>query len=404
MRNLVVVGGGFAGVWTALGAAKALRRHASRAEDVAVTLVSRDPWLTIRPRLYEASLDAVRVALDPVIGPLGVVRVEGEVRRLDSAARAIVIQTAAGPRTLRYDRLVLAAGSHLNRAAIPGAEHAFTVDTYTDAVALQRHVAALAASAGVPPDDARFTGVVVGAGFTGIEVATALVARLRSVAAGAGARDRARVVLVEGASTVAPDLGAGARAYVERALASLGIESRVGSAVGAIHRGGVLMGGGATIRAATTVLTGGFRASDLTAQLPVERDAAGRLPVDAFLRVQGVDGVFAAGDVARAMADATHVAPMSCQLAIPMGERAGANAIAELLGSRTVPWTHPHYVTCLDLGKAGALFMEGWEREVRLTGFWATLMKQAINTRLIYPPRAAHDPGEAPSRPERSAA
>jgi NADH:quinone reductase (non-electrogenic) len=363
MKRIVIVGGGFAGVRAALAAARSRRA----AGDLAVTLVSRDPWLTIRPRLYEATLDGVRVPLDEVLGPAGVERLEGTVSGIDAAARTVAIDS----RLLRYDRLILAAGS---RARRPPA-HAFGVDGHAEALALQRHLAALPAGPG------RLTAVVVGAGFTGIEVATELAARLRAVAAGAPSR----VVLVGAAATVAPDLGPGARRHVEEALASLRVETRVGVAVAAIDPAGVTLGGGERIDAATTVWTGGFAASPLAALLPVERDPAGRLPVDALLRVRGVEAIYAAGDVARALADPEHVAPMSCQYAIPMGERAGLNAAADLLGAPPRPFAPPPYVTCLDLGEAGALFMQGWEREVRLTGFWAKLMKRTINQRLIYP-------------------
>jgi NADH dehydrogenase len=385
MKELVIVGGGFAGVWAALGAVRAQRQIAPDAPDVAVTLVSRDRWLTIRPRLYEASLDDVRVPLDAVLGPAGVARMEGDVRRIDPSTREITIDRPSGARVLRYDRLVLAAGSQLHRPALPGIEHAFAVDRFVDAVALQQHLAALSARPPTSDEDGRFTAVVAGAGFTGIEVATELAPRLQELAANVGAGDRARVVLVDGASMVAPDLGADARRYVEHALAKLGIESRTGRTVAAVRSDGVMLNQQEWIPAATVIWTGGLRASGLAAQLPVEGDADGRVPVDAFLRVRGVDGVFAAGDVARAMADATHVAPMSCQYAIPMGERAGSNAVADLLGQPPTPYLQPNHVTCLDLGGAGALFMQGWEREVKLTDFWAKTMKQAINTRLIYP-------------------
>ena len=396
MKELVIVGGGFAGVWAALGAVRAQRQTAPGAPDVAVTLVSRDRWLTIRPRLYEASLDDVRVPLDAVLGPAGVARMEGDVRRIDPSTREITIDRPSGARVLRYDRLVLAAGSQLHRPALPGIEHAFAVDRFVDAVALQQHLAALSAGPPTSEGDGRFTAVVAGAGFTGIEVATELVPRLRNLAARVGTGDRARVVLVDGASMIAPDLGEKARRYVEQALAALGIESRTGRGVAAVRRDGVMLSDQEWIPAATMVWTAGLRASALAGQLPVQRDADGRVPVDAFLRVRGVDSVFAAGDVARAMADATHVAPMSCQYAIPMGERAGSNAVAELLGQPPVPYSQPNHVTCLDLGEAGALFMEGWERETKLTGFWAKTMKQAINTRLIYPPTSA------PPRPRRN--
>jgi NADH dehydrogenase len=74
-----------------------------------------------------------------------------------------------------------------------------------------------------------------------------------------------------------------------------------------------------------------------------------------------------------------------------MGEVAGHNAVAELLGATMRPFTPNTYVTCLDLGEAGALFMEGWDRTVTLTGHWGKVMKQAINTRLIYPPTLVHE-------------
>ncbi len=389
MKTLLIVGGGFAGVWAALGAAAARAGHGA-AGRIGITLVSRDSWLTIRPRLYEAALDELRVPLDDVLAPIGADRVEGQAIGIDPVARTVAVTGAGGPRRLRYDQLIVAAGSQSRRPAIPGAEQAFGVDTYGEALALQQHLSALAGPA-------RFTAVVVGAGFTGIEVATELAGRLRALAAAAGAAEPARVVLVEAATQVAPDLGDPARRHVEHALEQLGIESRAGRRVIAVDRGGVTLSDGERIAAATTVWTGGFRASPLAAMLPVELDELGRIPVDEYLRVRGVDGVHAAGDIARALADATHVAPMSCQYAIPMGERAGANAVADLLGLAPARFERPDYVTCLDLGEAGGLFMQGWDREVRVDGFWGKVMKQTINTRLIYPPRA---PGE----PARSAA
>jgi NADH dehydrogenase len=181
------------------------------------------------------------------------------------------------------------------------------------------------------------------------------------------------------------------------------VEWRAGTAVAAIEADGVRLAGDERIPAATVILTGGFRANPLAAQLAEQRDTLGRVSVDAYLRVNGIEHVYAAGDVARAAADRTgHIAPMSCQCAIPMGEIAGANAAAELLGAALTVFSHAAYVTCLDLGEAGALFMEGWDREVRLTGFWAKVVKQAINRRLIYPPRPGHD--SRPATELRSAA
>jgi NADH:ubiquinone reductase (H+-translocating) len=393
MQHVVIIGGGFAGVWSALGAS-AMRQELGRAaSDLRITLVSRDPYLTIRPRLYEADPEGLRVPFDMVLDDIGVEHLVGEVTRIAPAARALTVHPSRGLLPLAYDRLILAAGSVLNRPAIRGAaEHAFSVDNYAEAMSLHRHLATLPARPAFP---GRFTAVVIGAGFTGLEVATGMIGRLRALAARAGAEDEAAVLLVERAEVVGPDLGANPRPVIETALRELGVGVRLGRTVTAVDADGVTLTDGERIPAATTVWTSGLRASDLAAQLPVERDALGRLPVDEYLRVRGVAGVLAAGDVARAMADAEHVALMSCQHAIPMGECAGRNAVAEVLGGAPAVYTQPHYVTCLDLGAWGALFTEGWERSVRLTGLWAKVMKETINTRLIYPPTAGGGPNRA---------
>jgi NADH dehydrogenase len=262
---------------------------------------------------------------------------------------------------------------------------------------LDRHLAALAEPGVGSRRGGRFSIVVVGAGLAGLEVSTGMVSRLRHIATRAGSREAPRVVLVERANTVAPDLGANSRPIVETALGALGVEVRTGTTIVEVAPDRVTLSSGEQIDAATTVWTGGLCASDLTLQLPAERDDLGRLAVDEYLRVRGVDDVFAAGDAARAMADAGHVAPMSCQFAMPMGDRAGRNAMAELAGRGPSAFRPPPYVTCLDLGEWGGLFTQGWDRQVHLAGFWGKKMKETINTRMIYPP-AAVDPGAIMTR------
>src|SRR5262249_22575313 len=150
---------------------------------------------------------------DAVLGPIGVERIEGEVTGIDPNARSVTVATAADRRTLSYDCLVLAAGSQLHRPQVPGLrEHAFSADTFAEAAALGRHLAALpqrTAHAG------RFTAAVVGAGFTGLEVATELVGRLRVLAGRAGSATDAGVVLIEQAEVVGPDLGSNPRPVIE---------------------------------------------------------------------------------------------------------------------------------------------------------------------------------------------
>jgi len=92
---------------------------------------------------------------------------------------------------------------------------------------------------------------------------------------------------------------------------------------------------------------------------------------------------------------------MSCQHATRMGAFAGNNAAAELLGVPTKPYHQKAYVTCLDLGEAGALFTRGWERKVEMVGDVAKKTKQEINTVWIYPPKAERAAALASADPER---
>ena len=152
---------------------------------------------------------------------------------------------------------------------------------------------------------------------------------------------------------------------------------------------------GEVVPAATVVWCAGMKASPLTAQLPVERDRLGRLPVDDYLRVRGVPDVFAAGDVAAAQMDDEHLSVMSCQHGRPMGRYAGYNVISDLLGEPMLALRIPWYVTVLDLGPTGAVYTEGWDRQVVATGAVAKATKTMINTERIYPPRRGWPGGAA---------
>ena len=211
-----------------------------------------------------------------------------------------------------------------------------------------------------------------------------------------------RVIIVERNEAIAPDMGEAARPIIEDALRQVGVETRLGVGVASLDKSGVTLSDGERIEAATVIWAAGMRAAPLTAQIPAERDNFGRLLVDRDLRVPGVAGVFATGDAARAACDdAGNYALMSCQHATRMGAFAGNNAAAELLGVPTRPYHQKAYVTCLDLGEAGALFTRGWERKVEMVGEEAKKTKREINTIWIYPPLAERAAALASADPER---
>jgi NADH dehydrogenase len=269
----------------------------------------------------------------------------------------------------------------------------FSADQRGEAVALDVHLHALA---GRPASAARDTVIVAGGGFTGIEIAAELPERMRGIL-GEGAKPR--VIIVEQAEAIGPELGAGPRPVIEQALARLGVELKLGAAVASIDATGLTTASGEHIDSATVIWTAGLRASALTAQMPDERDGSGRLRVDRDLRVPLAPKVFATGDACIAATDdAGNHTLMSCQHALFLGRSAGDNAAADLLGLASRPYSQPAYVTCLDLGPWGAVVTQGWDRQVWLQGAEAKAMKRSINGRLIYPPEgreaafAAADP------------
>jgi NADH dehydrogenase len=384
IKRVLVLGGGFAGLWSAVGAVRKRDELGQSQDSVEVTLVNRDPFHSIRVRNYESDLGPVRVSLDDILGPIGVRRVEGEVVDLDLTGHRVTVDTPHGQEALGYDRLVFALGSQLLRPPIPGlAEYAFDVDTYNGAARLNGHLQSLPDR---PDSPGRLTVVVVGAGLTGVEIACELPARMRAIAEKSGATGPCRILLVDRNPAVGSDMGDSARPVIEEALLALGVETQMGSEVRSITPTEVVLQSGEIIPADTVVWCTGMRASPHTRFFPIEPDRLGRIPVDEYMRVSGVADVFAAGDVARAMMDDRHASVMSCQHGRPMGRFAGHNVICDLLGLPMQPLRIDRYATCLDLGPWGAVYTEGWDRRVVAKGAAAKKTKQQINTQRIYPP------------------
>ncbi|GAA3717130.1 NAD(P)/FAD-dependent oxidoreductase [Nonomuraea antimicrobica] len=384
MSRILIIGGGFAGVWSAAAAAR-LRREAGASDtDLSITVISPGDDLVIRPRLYERDPDRKRLPLDRILGPIGVDRLAATVTGIDTGRQTVTaVQRDGQTADLPYDRLVLASGSALVRPRIPGAEHLHNVDTLPAAAALESHLQRLPER---PVSEGRYTAVVVGAGFTGLEIATELVGRLTEVAAPHGFADRVRVILVERESVVGPDLGAGPRGDILAALAHLRVDQRLGTSVQAVGPSEVVLTDGTTVAAATTVWTAGMKASHLAENIPGHRDQLGRLAVNGHLQVQGVEGVYAAGDIAAARADAERYVMQSCQHASPQGKYAGHNVAADLLGLPLEEFNPGPYITCLDLGGAGAVYTTGWERTVSLTGPEGKERKRLITHQWLNPP------------------
>ncbi len=365
MGDISIIGGGFAGVWAAMSAAAELDTHGVR--DVEIRLFSQDENLAIRPRFYETPTREMLVPLPPLLSEIGISFVKAKVTSIGNDA----IETDNGQSAV--DRLVLATGSALRRInGLSDAQAIYSIDTFSEAERLNTHLQSLQEGA---------TLVVVGASFSGIELATELRSRTG---------DDKRIVLLERAETAGRELGDSLSDVLQEAFAEARIEVLTGNSIREINNGTVVLTDGQTIASATVILTTGLEASPLTRTVSKGiLGSDGRLEVDRHLRITGHDGCYAAGDVAKAMATADHATLMSCQHAMPMGMVAGRNAVRDILGKDLFPYSQEFYATCLDLGPWGAVFTTGWDRQIAKVREDGAAMKQEINQAWIYPPDPA---------------
>ncbi|MDX7928164.1 NAD(P)/FAD-dependent oxidoreductase [Acinetobacter baumannii] len=394
-KRIIIAGSGFAGLWAALAAQRAIHL-ASQEQNVEVMMVSPSPNVGIRPRLYEAVLENMNPDISELLSVVGVKFLAGWVNKIDSNQQTIEVATTDGNKqNLSYDRFVLATGSTTFMPPIPGLkEYGFSVNTLEDAEKLDQHLKNLVNK---PVDAARNTVVVAGGGLTGLETATEMPERLRSIL---GETD-VRVVLVDSSTDVGAAMGDQAATVIREALNELGVEGKAGLRVTALDATGVTLSNGEKIETETVIWTAGMRANPLTSQIAGEKDNLGRLIGDAYLHAPEAKNIFVTGDTVKVPTDDLgNFNVMSCQHAMSLGRVAGYNAAAELVDLPLHPYSQQKYVTCVDLGPWGALYTEGWDRQVQFVREEAKKIKQEINTVWIYPPVADREAVFAIANPD----
>lgn len=384
-QQILILGAGFAGMWAALSAARLTSLN--ERTDIEITVLAPQPELRIRPRFYEAGVENFAAPLLPLFAVTGVKFISGTASEIDTAGQQVWYHNAQDQLVVaRYDRLIMATGSHIT-PILPGAqEFAFDVDQLESAARLERHLAALAEQ---PDSAARNTVIVCGGGFTGIELATELPSRLRAIL---GGETPIRVIILDRSPVAGGRYSEQLRGVIEQASEELGVEWLLNAEIKGIDETGVTLKDGQHIASNTVILTLGVQASALTQQIPAQRDPQGRLHVDQYLKVVGQNQVYATGDVAFASTDdqGNH-ALMTCQHAIMLGRFVGHNVAADLMGIEPLPYRQVNYVTCLDLGAWGAVYTEGWDQVVKSTREEAKKIKVAITNELIYPPQAERE-------------
>lgn len=354
---IVIVGGGYAGIFAAQRLAHLTRRASP---PVAITLISAAPTFVERIRLhqYVSGQTAKPTAITDLLRGTGVTFRQAKVKAIDPAARTLELSDGAA---VRYDRLVLALGSQTDRHSIPGAaDHTVTLDSPLGWAADLRRAAENGGHI-----------MVLGGGATGIEAAAEI----------AETYPRARVHLVT-RERFGSAFHANGERYLRRTLTDLGVTLHESAAVSRVEAGRVVLADGRAMAFDLCINAAGFVASPLAAQTGLTVNGRGQALIDGLLRSVSHPDITVIGDAA-AFAPGVGVSTrMGCVTAMPMGYHAASVIAESLLGRTPEPFNFGYVARCLSLGRRRGLVQ--WvdvddQPQARVfTGRFGALMKELI--------------------------
>jgi NADH dehydrogenase len=372
-HRIVILGGGFGGVYAAI----ALQRRARRRRDLEITLVARENYFLFTPMLPQAATGSVetRSVVANLRRILPDVRVfEAEVETIDLAGHTVsIMHTQGHPHTLAWEQLVLAVGGSTNFFGLPGvAEHALTIRTLGDAITLRDRAIDMLEQAELEDDPALrkrlLTFVVAGAGFAGIETAAELDLFLRTAA-----RQYRNVkpsdittVVVDLQQRILPELSEQLAEWTLHTLQRRGIEFRLGVGVRSADASGVTLADGTRLDTHVFIWAGGVTANPLIAALPCANER-GRIPVDENLAVPGYPGLWAVGDCAVVRPPGGGAPyPPTAQHALREGLHVARNVIAAIDGKPLRPFAYTTVAQMAHLGEHQGVVMLGG---LKISGF-----------------------------------
>ncbi|MFF8833792.1 NAD(P)/FAD-dependent oxidoreductase [Streptomyces sp. NPDC015130] len=367
--RILVVGGGYVGMYTALRLQRQLRAEL-RAGTVEIVVVTPEPYMTYQPFLPEAAAGSIspRHVVVPLRRVLDRCRILiGEVRSVDHAKRTAALSTLAtaeegtGGLELTYDELVLAPGSVSRTLPIPGlADHAIGFKTVEEAIGLRNHVIEqmdIASSTRDPAlRDAALTFVFVGGGYAGVEALAELedMARYTARYYHNVKPEDLRWVLVEASDRILPEVGEDMGRYAVRELRGRNIDVRLETRLETCEDRIAVLSDGTRLPTRTVVWTAGVRPAPVLAATDLPLNERGRLRCTAHLAVEGVEHAWAAGDAA-AVPDVTSEEPgkecaPNAQHAVRQAKVLAENVAASLSGRPLTEYAHAYAGSVASLG------------------------------------------------------
>ncbi|MEU6577661.1 NAD(P)/FAD-dependent oxidoreductase [Streptomyces sp. NPDC046805] len=393
--RILVVGGGYVGMYTALRLQRRLKREL-RQGDVEITVVTPDPYMTYQPFLPEAAAGSIspRHVVVPLRRVLHDCRIViGEATAIDHAQRTATVATLATEEEgtdadrLTYDELVLAPGSISRTLPIPGlAEYGIGFKTVEEAIGLRNHVIEqmdIASSTRDPAiRDAALTFVFVGGGYAGVEALAELedMARYATRYYPNVQPEDMKWILVEASDRILPEVGADMGRYTVTELRRRNIQVLLRTRLESCADRVAVLSDGQRLPTRTVVWTAGVRPHPLLTATDLPLDRRGRLVCTPRLTVRGTDHAWAAGDAA-AVPDVTAAEPgaetaPNAQHAVRQARVLGDNLVHALRGEPLETYAHKYAGSVASLGLHEGV-AEVYGR--RLTGYPAWFMHRVYH-------------------------
>jgi NADH dehydrogenase len=382
--RVVILGGGFAGIYTARRLERALRRR----DDFEILLINKENYFVFQPMLPEVISGTIGI-VDTVIPirrllPRTELHVR-EVESIDLARRVVITSTGFEPRSdeIAFDHLVLALGNVTDFRGLPGLpEHALAFKNLADALAVRTHIIRALEEAAIERRDPRLrqrllTFVIAGGGFSGVEVAAEINDFVRAVARYYRGIDPSeiRVILLHARDRILPEVSEKLALFAQRILRRRGVELRLKTRLAAATADGAILSSGEQLPTKTLVSTIPASPHPILDALDLPKEKNGRLHVDSNLRVEGSDNLWALGDCAWVTIPDGTVSPPTAQHATRQAETAATNLVAAIRGTRE---TRFNFGGLGNMGSLGHRCAVAEFMDLQLSGFLAWFVWRTV--------------------------
>ncbi|HEY5953719.1 MAG TPA: NAD(P)/FAD-dependent oxidoreductase, partial [Terrimicrobiaceae bacterium] len=388
-KRILILGGGFGGVYVAVHLGKMLTE--AELQETEIALVNRENYIVFQPLLPEVISGSVE--LNHVIAPIRRMAPRAnlytrDIESIDPIARSVTLSPGLRPTTLTlsYDHLVIAMGTRLDHSKIPGMrEHASPFKYLGDALYLRNQLVRMLEEAEAEPDPERrrclLTFVVAGGGFSGVECIAEMNDFLREAVRAYHniSEPDLRLILLQRGERILPEVTPSLAAFAHRLLVNRGVEIRLGSGLKAVTANAVIVEDKQTrrtemIATRTAVATVPAGPHPILTGLPLPQDK-GRIVVDQTTEVPGWPGVWAIGDCAAVKQIDGNVSPPTAQHALRQAKTCAQNIVASFRGAGKTQFAFT------GLGKLGSLGRRSAVAEIlgfRFKGLIAWLLWRGV--------------------------